>query len=207
MTSTITSNADIAARRQSTTDTNAPSGDYPRTIDSGEGERLTFLGVRHDADGRPFLEVENRVQPGSGPPMHAHNLQEESLTVQEGRIGYCLAGGPNRFAGPGDTVTFAPGQMHRFWNAGNGVLRCSGRVTPPGNLEYILTEVFASMARSGGRPNPFDAAYLLGRYRTEMAQGDIPAPVRVVLFPILRAIGRHLGLDRRYADAPPPIEQ
>jgi hypothetical protein len=61
--------------------------------------------------------------------------------------------------------------------------------------------------RSGGRPNPFDAAYLLGRYRREMAQGDMPAPVRVVLFPILRAVGRILGRDRRYVDAPPPISK
>ena len=44
----------------------------PPTIDNGEGELLTFLGVRYDAGGREVLEVENRVQPGSGPPMHAH---------------------------------------------------------------------------------------------------------------------------------------
>jgi Cupin domain len=147
------------------------------------------------------------VQPGSGPPMHAHLLQEESLTVKEGRIGYGVAGGPDRFAGPGETVTFAPGQMHRFWNAGDRVLRCSGSVSPPGNLEYFLTEAFASMHRGGGRPNPFDAAYLLGRYRTEFAQGDIPAPVRVLVFPILRAVGRILGRDRRYVNAPPPISR
>ena len=97
--------------------------------------------------------------------------------------------------------------MHRFWNAGDGVLRCSGRVSPPDNFEYFLTEVFASMQRGGGRPNPFDAAYLLGRYRTEFAQGDIPAPIRVVVFPILRALGRLLGRDRRYLDAPPPISR
>jgi len=175
---------------------------YPHTIDNGDGERLTFLGVRTGPDGRQLLEVENRVQPGSGPPMHAHRLQEESLTVQEGRIGYRLAGGPDCFAGPGETVTFAPGQMHRFWNAGDGVLCCSGYVSPPGNLEYILTELFASMRRGGGRPNLFDAAYLIGRYRTEIEQGDIPAPVRVVVLPILRAIGRVLGRERRYADAP-----
>ena len=147
------------------------------------------------------------MQPGSGPPMHVHHLQEESLTVQEGRMGYRVAGGPDGFAGPGETVTFARGQMHRFWNAGGGVLRCSGRVSPPGNLEYFLTEIFASMRRGGGRPNPFDAAYLLGRYRTEIAQGDIPAAVRVVVFPILRAVGRVLGRDRRYADAPPPMRR
>jgi hypothetical protein len=94
--------------------------------------------------------------------------------------------------------------MHRFWNAGDGMLRCSGYVSPPGNLEYFLTEAFASMRRNGGRPNPFDAAYLIGRYRTEIGQGDVPAPVRIVLFPILRAVGALLGRDRRYADAPPP---
>src|SRR6476646_9455596 len=191
MSSTITTDAEGALRTQSATNTNATS--HPRAIDNGAGELLTFLGVRDGADGHQLLEVENRVQPGSGPPMHVHYLQEESLTVQEGRMGYCVAGGPDCFAGPGDTVTFAPGQMHRFWNAGDGVLRCSGRVSPPDNMEYVLTEVFASMQRSGGRPNPFEAAYLLGRYRTEIAQGDIPAPIRVVVFPLLRALGRLLG--------------
>jgi quercetin dioxygenase-like cupin family protein len=207
MSSTITDNNDVALSPPAAAHTQAANGRYPRTIENGDGEVLTFLGVRRDADGREVLEVENRVQPGSGPAMHVHYLQEESLAVQEGRIGYRLAGGPDRFAGPGETITFAPGQMHRFWNAGKEVLRCSGRVSPPGNLEYVLTEVFASMRRGGGRPSPFDAAYLLGRYRTEIAQGDIPAPIRVLVFPMLRAIGRVLGRDRRYADAPPPIRR
>ena len=188
------------------TNNSATSAHYPHTIENGDGELLTFLGVRDDADGRRVLEIENEVQPGSGPPMHVHYLQEESLTVREGRMGYRLVGGPDRFAEPGDTVTFAPGQMHRFWNAGNEVLLCSGWASPPDNLEYYLTEVFASMRRGGGRPNPFDAAYLLGHYRTEFG-GGIPAPLRVVVFPILRAVGRLLGRDRRYADAPPPIKR
>ena len=110
------------------TRTSTANGRYPHTIDNGGGELLTFLGVRTDSDGRELLEVENQVQPGSGPPMHVHHLQEESLTVQEGRMGYCLSGGPDRFAGPGETVTFAPGQMHRFWNAGDGC--CAARDMP-----------------------------------------------------------------------------
>jgi quercetin dioxygenase-like cupin family protein len=183
----------------------ATNARYPRTIDNGDGELVTFLGVRTDPAGRELLEIENAVQPGSGPPMHAHLLQEESLTVQEGCIGYRVSGGPDRFAGPGETVTFARGQKHRFWNAGDGVLRCSGYASPPGNMEYFLTEAFASMKRGRGRPNPFDAAYLLGRYQTEFEQSDIPTPVRLLVFPILRAMGRLLGRDRRYADAPPPI--
>jgi len=195
----------MTTQTMTTTNTTAASGRYPRTIDNGDGERLTFVGVRTNADGCQMLEVENQVQPGSGPPMHAHLVQEESLTVEQGRMGYRVAGGPDRFAGVGETVTFARGQMHRFWNASDEVLRCSGSVTPPGNVEYFLTEAFASMRRRGGRPNPLDAAYLIGRYRTEFAQGDIPAPVRVLAFPVLRALGRLLGRGRRYVDAPAPI--
>jgi quercetin dioxygenase-like cupin family protein len=115
MSSIITSDIDVASRTQTTSNANATSANYPRAIDNGDGEVLTFLGVRRDADGRQLLAVENEVQPGGGPPMHVPYLQEESLTVQEGRMGYRLAGGQDCFAGPGDTVTFAPGQMHRFW--------------------------------------------------------------------------------------------
>jgi hypothetical protein len=61
------------------------------------------------------------------------------------------------------------------------------------------------MRRGGGRPNPLDAAYLLGRYTTEMAPGDIPTPVRIVLFPMLLAAGRFLGGYLRYTDAAPRL--
>ena len=93
---------------------------HPHVIENGGGERVTFLGVRRGEDGREFLDVQNEVKPGAGPPLHVHYLQEEVISVVEGRAGYQLAGSPERFAGPGETVTFAPGQMHRFWNAGTG---------------------------------------------------------------------------------------
>jgi hypothetical protein len=61
--------------------------DYPRTIDNGAGERLTFLGTRSDERGE-YGEARNEVSPGSGPPMHVHYLQEESLTVERGTMGW-----------------------------------------------------------------------------------------------------------------------
>lgn len=179
---------------------------YPRTIENGAGERLTFLGLRAGADGRQYLDVESRVAPAAGPPMHVHYLQQETITVKDGRAGYSIAGDPDRFLGPGETVTFQPGEMHRFWNAGDGELRCTGWASPPHNFEYFLTELFASMHRNGGGgPSPFDAAYLLGRYRTEFGMGEIPPPVRRLVFPLLRELGRAIGRQRRYADAPAPV--
>jgi quercetin dioxygenase-like cupin family protein len=179
--------------------------EYPHTIDNGAGERLTFVGIRRDERGER-LEIRTSVAPGAGPPMHVHLLQEEGLTVESGTMAYRTQDGEERRAGPGESVTFAPGVGHRFWNAGDDELVCTGFVSPPDNLEYYLTEIYASMRRNGGkRPGAFDGAYLSRRYGDEFRMLDIPSPVQGVLFPAIVAVGRALGWDRRYADAPEPL--
>lgn len=184
-----------------------PRYDYPHTIENGAGERLVFLR-RLPAPAGDRLEGENVVQPGAGPPMHIHHLQVESFTVQVGRIGYQRAGEPERFAGPGETVAFQPGEAHRFWNAGRDELRCTGFIEPADNVEYVLTEIFASTKRNGGRrPDPFDAAFLMTRYRSEFAMVEIPAVVQRLLFPLLVAVGSLLGRYRKYADAPEAVRR
>jgi quercetin dioxygenase-like cupin family protein len=180
---------------------------YPHTIENGGGERLTFL---RRVPGRlgDRVEGENLVAPGAGPPMHVHHYQEEGLTVVAGRMGYQRLGGAEQFAGPGETVVFAPGDVHRFWNAGDADLRCTAWVEPADNLEYFLGEIFASTRGNGGkRPHPLDAAYLTRRYRSEFAMLVIPPVVQRVLFPVLVAIGTLLGRYTRYAHAPEPIRR
>lgn len=136
---------------------------YPHTIENGAGEQLTFIRRVQNSDG-DRIEVENLVKPGSGPPMHVHHYQEEALTVQQGRIGCQRPGEPPRFAGPGETVVFEPGDTHRFWNAGEEDLVCTGYVQPPDNLEYFLTELYKSQRENGGsRPDPFETAFLMRR--------------------------------------------
>jgi quercetin dioxygenase-like cupin family protein len=178
---------------------------YPHTIENGAGERLTFIRLVDDTDST-WLEVENVVKPGAGPPMHVHYLQEEALTVRQGRIAYQRPGEKPRYAGEGETVVFAAGVSHRFWNAGEVDLRCTGYVRPADNLEYFLTEIFASQRRTNGtRPDRFDAAFLMWRYRREFALVEIPAFVRRFVLPVQVMIGKMLGKYARYADAPPPI--
>jgi uncharacterized cupin superfamily protein len=180
---------------------------YPHTIDSGHGERITWLrrlpGTLGDR-----LEVENEVQPGVGPPMHVHHYLTEALTVVEGRIGWARPGREPGFAGPGATVTFTAGDPHRFWNAGEGVLRCRGWVEPADNIEFILGAVFASQrAAKSGRPDPWDAAFLMRRYRSEMAMVEIPAFVQRVVLPVQVVVGRVLGKYGKYADAPEAVKR
>jgi quercetin dioxygenase-like cupin family protein len=178
--------------------------EYPRTIEDGSGEQLTFLRRRSDERGE-LLEVENRVSPGNGPPMHVHHFQEESLTVKEGKIAWIEEGGTEQTAGPGETVTFAAGVSHRFWNAGDDDLVCTGYVRPPDNIEYFLTQIYESTARNGGkRPSAFDGAYLSRRYQDEFALTEIPGPVRRFVFPVMVAVGRLFGKHKRFEGAPEP---
>lgn len=180
---------------------------YPHTIENGHGERLTFCRRVPGPTG-DRLEVENSVSPGAGPPMHVHHLQEEALTVREGRMAYQYLGQPPQLAGPGETVVFRAGEAHRFWNAGEGPLRCTGYVEPADNIEYFLAALFASQARRGSpSPDPFDAAYLTRRYRSEFAMLAVPAVVQRLLFPLLVGAGTLLGRYARFADAPQPVRR
>ncbi len=179
---------------------------YPHTIENGDGEALTFLGVVSDSRG-DRLEAENRLRPGAGPPMHVHHLQEEALTVIEGRMGYQIAGEKERYASAGESVVFPPGQAHRFWNAGEDELLCRGYLMPPLNVEYLLTTMFASMRSEGGRPDLLDAAYLLTRYRSEYGAAMIPDFVQRYVFPIMIGLGRLIGKYEKFRDAPEPAER
>jgi len=184
-----------------------PRYSYPHTIDDGAGERLTFLRRVPRPDG-DRLEVENCVSPGAGPIMHVHHYQDEVVTVKQGRIGYQRLGEAPQFAGPGETVAFKAGEVHKFWNAGNDDLVGTGYIHPADNIEYFLGAIFESRKRSGGSgPNPLDVAYLARRYRSEFGIAAVPAVVQRLVFPVMVAVGTLLGRYAKYADAPEPVRR
>ena len=178
---------------------------YPYTIDNGHGESLTWLRVVREPDG-DRIEAEAVAQPGAGPPMHVHKLQEEAARVVSGRMGYQLIDGEKKYAGPGELVVWPPGTAHKWWNAGDTELRMTGWCKPADNVEFHLSAIFASMKAEGGaRPGIFDAAFLLTRYRSEFGMLEIPAPVQRFVFPIVVMIGTLLSKYQKYANAPAPI--
>src|SRR5690349_21539484 len=184
-----------------------PQYTYPHVLDNGGGERIVFERCVPDPNGSR-LEGYNVVSPGAGPPMHVHFLQEEVLTVIEGRMGYQRLGGEPQFAGSGETAAFKAGDAHKFWNAGDGELRCSAYIEPADNIEFFLTSLFESTRRNGGhRPDPFDAAFLITRYRSEFAMLEIPAFVQRVIFPLVVMLGRVLGKYEHFKDAPEPVRR
>jgi quercetin dioxygenase-like cupin family protein len=179
---------------------------YPHIIENGAGEQLTFVKLVKDGTG-DYLEVENLVQPNSGPPMHVHFKQDESLTVMKGKIGVQLLGGKEEFFGEGQTITFKAGQAHRFWNAGTEPMICKGWIKPAHNVEYFLTEIYKSIKANGGKePGKFDGAYLLTKYKSEFDMSEIPSFVKKVIFPITIFFGKLSGKHKKFNDAPEPVK-
>jgi quercetin dioxygenase-like cupin family protein len=178
---------------------------YPYTIHNGAGEWLTFERRVPGPQGERVVGT-TRVSSGAGPPMHVHFQQDESFTVVSGRLGYQRAGQEPMYGEAGDSVLFKAGEAHRFWNAGDTDLHCTAYVEPPGNVEYLLAELFESQRRNGGRrPSVFDAAFLTRRYRTEYEMLVVPAFVQRFVFPLIVVTGTLLGRFTKYADAPAPL--
>jgi mannose-6-phosphate isomerase-like protein (cupin superfamily) len=178
--------------------------EYPIYTDTGSGEKLILHGIRKDDQGE-YLELEGWAEPGVGPPMHVHFLQEEGLTVVQGKLAYMFDDKVVRYAGPGEKVVFKAGQMHRFWNAGQEKLVAKGYVRPIDSFPYFIAHTHASIKANGGKkPGFFDGAYLLWRYRTEFDMAEIPRPVKKIMFPFVVLLGSLLGMAGKFKDAPPP---
>jgi quercetin dioxygenase-like cupin family protein len=179
---------------------------YPYTIDNGSGERLTFTGVTLGPDG-DRAGADGVAQPGAGPPMHVHYLQEEAVRIVRGRLGYQVLGGQPQYVEPGELVVWPAGTAHKWWNAGTDELHMTGWCRPPGNIEFFLGTLFASTKANGGSgPGLFDAAFLVTRYRTEFALVEMPAAVRHIVIPVVYFVGTVLGKYKKFNDAPAPIQ-
>lgn len=180
---------------------------FPHVIENSIGEKLVFLSKEPGPEG-DLLLVENFVQPGIGPIMHTHWLQDECLTVVKGRIGYQIKGQPEQFAGAGETVLFTRGTAHRFWNAGDDILHCKGYISPANNIVFFLSSIFAAQNKSGkAQPELFDVAYLATRYASEFDMTDIPLFVKKIILPLTCFIGQLLGKYKHFKNAPEPMER
>src|SRR3954469_13604030 len=100
-------------------------------------ERLVFELTSHDTGGA-YTPFDTFVEPGGAvASAHVHPFQTEIFTVIEGRLGVRrgrerlqLGPGEGGVVGPGEVVLIDPGTQHRFWNAGDEMLRFRAEVRP-----------------------------------------------------------------------------
>ena len=116
-----------------------PGARVPGTIAGGDGDlvhrdghRVAFLEEGRDGRGE-YLVIEHVwTRPGMMAGPHWHPVLAEAFRVREGKMRFRVDG--REFVlGPGEAVTVAPGEVHRFWNEGQGRLRVVHEVRPPGH--------------------------------------------------------------------------
>ena len=178
----------------------------PHTITNCIGETLMFKELIKEPDGDKLL-VESFVTPKSGPPMHTHYLQDEAITVVKGRIGYQVQGQEPAYAGAGESIVFKRGTPHKFWNAGDEILHCTGWIKPANTIVFYLSAVYAAQNKSGSaQPEMFDGAFLLSRYKSEYDMVEVPGFVKKAVIPMAYFVGRVLGKYGHFAEAPAPLK-
>lgn len=139
--------------------------------------------------------------------MHTHLMQNESLTVVSGEMTYRVLGEEPVKALPGQTALFKRGVAHNFVNSGKELLVCKGWIKPANTIVFYLGGIFEAQKKSRTlRPQLFDAAYLMTKYRREYDMPELPFMVKKVINPLAYLAGKMLGKYSHFKDAPEPLK-
>lgn len=110
------------------------------------GDEATFLITGAESDGRltAFIDV---TPPGSGPPPHYHENEDEWFYPLEGRVEFFREGTWTEI--PVGSMVFAPRRsVHTFRNIGDTPLRMLIQMTPSG-FEVFFERSAAEFAKEG----------------------------------------------------------
>lgn len=178
----------------------------PHMIDSGHGEKIIFREIISESDGDRLI-VEGHCAPNAGPAMHVHFKQDECIKVVKGKMACEILGKEPVYYSEGEEALFLRNTPHRFWNAGEDELIVRGWVKPANSLIFFLSALYGALKKSDTkRPEAFDAAYLMVRYKSEYGLPELPSFVKHVIMPVTYTIGKMLGKYKHFKDAPEPLK-
>ena len=177
------------------------------------GERLVFLKVARDTDGR-LMEGDMFAQPGGHPAAtHVHPHQEERFRVVHGTVRFEVDG-KERILGPGETTSVPPGRAHTWANVGDDEACIRVEFEPALRTEMFF-ETFFGLAKDGktnskGLPNLLSMAVPDAGVRRRDAAGPSARRGPAGLFTPLALLGRTLGYRGwypRYTSEPMPRQR
>ncbi len=125
-----------------------------RVLHAGQGEVLHAFGdeflflATAAATGGQFTAFVNTTPPGSGPPLHYHEHEDETFYVLEGQASF-FADGKWTTVTPGSMVHAPRRSVHTFRNTGRSPLRQLIRTSPSG-FEQFMRRCAEEFKRPGG---------------------------------------------------------
>ena len=128
------------------------------------GETLLFKMSGNDPGGAMDYIVLD-VKPLSGPPLHVHLKQQETIHFVEGR--YKVQLGQETFTCErGGFVCIPAGTPHAFMNIGETLGQCIITFTPGGSERFF--EEFSPVVRREGAPDHAEIASIFRRHEWEV---------------------------------------
>ncbi|HEX2524865.1 MAG TPA: cupin domain-containing protein [Geminicoccus sp.] len=121
------------------------------------GIELSVL-VPSAATAGSFCLIEERTQPGAGPPLHVHAHQDEWFYFQEGS--YLLRIDDEEWrVGPGDVAVVPKGVPHGFANVGTTTGRFLFTLTPAMDAERFFQRLGDLLRQGPPDPDRINAAF------------------------------------------------
>lgn len=183
-----------------------PSG-LSRTISNPEiGDVLTFVEGAGETDGKRLV-LEITVAPGGGNAMHVHLRQTEMFKVVDGELNVSVAGVLRRLK-EGDEATVPPRTAHRFFSDSSSPATFKVTLVNPGGVEDGLRALYG-LARDGKAPGGIPRNLLLAALCAQLSDiysAALPLWFQLMLVPVLAALARALGYDRKIAAYLSPSE-
>ena len=159
----------------------------------------TFLRTARETNNES-TQVEVRLMPGGGTPLHFHRNFSETFIAVEGILGISTGKGKNIMLQPGDTATVQPGQVHRFFNPGKQKIRFNVVINPGNtgfeNALYILYGLAGDgLTDKKGVPKKLEHLAIVG----EMSEMYLPGMFRLMqpLFRLIAKRARKRGLENQ----------
>ena len=161
------------------------------------GETITFYKTSADTNGEYVELICTLPVGGQGPPKHIHALQTEFFEAIEGKLGLFI-GHNTRILEPGQSCELPANTKHSFYTAGFTDIKFRVVYKPALDIEWFLTETFASINRANStKPSIFEASYILSQLNGQFYLADIPMFIQKSTFSILGTIGKTFGLVKR----------
>lgn len=161
------------------------------------GERIMF-DESASSDDRLIWD-ESRPANLEPPPIHYHPDTEERFEVRSGQLVVELDGETHK-VGAGEAIVIPPNTPHVSYTESESA-RFRREVTPPGRWREFLSARFAAIHAVGelsGMTGFLQTVLLIRTYPNVVVPVQPPRTLQRVLFPVLAAIGRAIGLNSHY---------
>lgn len=161
------------------------------------GESITFIKTSADTNGEYLEMICTLPAARQGPPKHIHTFQTEFFEATEGKLGL-FVGDHNKVLEPGQAYELPANTKHGFYTADNTDIKFRVVYKPALDIEWFMTEIFASMNRANStKPSIFEASYILSQLNGQFYLAGIPIFAQKIFFSIFSAIGKLFGLVKK----------